>query len=234
MQRQPPALPWRPAPQSRRRRQTEIRELMALARQRRLRRGRPRTPTRRFSACTTPPRWRCAISGCRGTTACGWRTGSGMMPETAVIMATRRQDVGRRHEPAPGVIDYLTKPFMHDRLRNRWCADRVAQGGRDSRRWRRNLRGSGEPAPAPERRARPANRLRHGARRPHCRYPVRSRRVRTPTASPRCRRVGVALQLREDDMVSLERAALLHDVGKLAMPKRSSGSPRRSRSRNRT
>ena len=30
--------------------------------------------------------------------------------------------------------------------------------------------------------------------------------------------VGCALQLREEDMASLERAALLHDVGKLAMP----------------
>ena len=30
--------------------------------------------------------------------------------------------------------------------------------------------------------------------------------------------VGMALQLREEDMASLERAALLHDVGKLAMP----------------
>ena len=41
------------------------------------------------------PPSRCATSGCRGTTACGWRTRSASdSPETAVIMATGVQDVG--------------------------------------------------------------------------------------------------------------------------------------------
>src|SRR5688500_9387693 len=67
-------------------------------------------------------------------------------PETAVIMATGVLDVG----PAvtslrQGVIDYLTKPFGRDRLR-----ESVVRGvewhnaARDSRRWRDTLDGDVE------------------------------------------------------------------------------------------
>lgn len=62
-------------------------------------------------------------------------------PETAVIMATGVQDVGPAVESLRhGVIDYLTKPFGRDRLR-----DAVVRGldwhrsAWDARRWRESL-----------------------------------------------------------------------------------------------
>ena len=146
-------------------------------------------------------------------------------PETAVIMATGVPDV----EPAvtslrQGVIDYLTKPFGPDRLR-----ESVSRGldwhkaARDARRWRESARrGSGESAPPVVGCADGAHdRLRCGARRlavgahaggPRCvrarlscRRSCRERRLRDGPVGP-------------EDMEALERAALLHDVGKLAMP----------------
>src|SRR5438876_373966 len=62
-------------------------------------------------------------------------------PETAVIMATGVQDVASAVASLrQGVIDYLTKPFGRDRLR-----DAVSRGlkwhraARESRRWRESL-----------------------------------------------------------------------------------------------
>src|SRR6188508_3306057 len=62
-------------------------------------------------------------------------------PETAVIMATGVQDVGSAVTSLrQGVIDYLTKPFGRDRLR-----ESVMRGlewhraATDSRRWRESL-----------------------------------------------------------------------------------------------
>src|SRR3954470_25075857 len=64
-------------------------------------------------------------------------------PETAVIMATGVQDVGSAVTSLrQGVIDYLTKPFGRDRLR-----ESVSRGlewhkaARHSRRWRESLQG---------------------------------------------------------------------------------------------
>lgn len=145
-------------------------------------------------------------------------------PETAVIMATGVQDVGfavtsLRH----GVIDYLTKPFGPDRL-----SESVLRGiewhqaARESRRWREAL----EEEVA--------------ARREDLRDAVESLTIESDAAldglltvltlsdrdayahayrvAALAASVGCALQFSDDDMAALERAALLHDIGKLAMP----------------
>jgi response regulator RpfG family c-di-GMP phosphodiesterase len=145
-------------------------------------------------------------------------------PETAVIMATGVQDV----EPAvtslrQGVIDYLTKPFGRDRLR-----ESVLRGvewhhaARESRRWRETLEGEVEV-----RRDRLRDALAHLTidsdmaldglltaltLADRAAY-AHAYRVATLAAS-----VGCAMRLTEQDMASLGRAALMHDVGKLAMP----------------
>jgi len=145
-------------------------------------------------------------------------------PETAVIMATGVPDVGSAVTSLrQGVIDYLTKPFGRDRLR-----ESVVRGiewheaARASRRWRERLEGEVEG-----RRRRLSDAL--GAFTIDCDTALdgllsvltladrdayaHAYRVAALAAS-----VGCAMQLGQDDMASLERAALLHDVGKLAMP----------------
>ena len=145
-------------------------------------------------------------------------------PETAVIMATGVQDVTSAVTSLrQGVIDYLTKPFGRDRLR-----ESVFRGiewhktATDSRRWRTALEREID------------------VRRQHLgdalsSLPIDSDgaldgllsvltladrdayahayRVAALSAS-----VGCALQLSDEEMASLERAALMHDIGKLAMP----------------
>jgi len=145
-------------------------------------------------------------------------------PETAVIMATGVQDVGSAVTSLrQGVIDYLTKPFGRDRLR-----ESVLRGmewhkaAADSRRWRESL--DGEVA---ERRQRLSDALSTltidndaaldgllaaltmADRDAY----AHAYRVAALAAS-----VGCALALCDDDMAALERASLLHDIGKLAMP----------------
>jgi putative nucleotidyltransferase with HDIG domain len=145
-------------------------------------------------------------------------------PETAVIMATGVQDVGPAVESLrQGVIDYLTKPFGRDRLR-----EAVLRGldwhrsAWDARRWRESLE-----------------------------QEMQIRRVRLSDAITALRidsdetldamlsmltltdrdayahgyrvaalSVSVArlLRLPEADLPGLEHGALLHDIGKLAMP----------------
>lgn len=145
-------------------------------------------------------------------------------PETAVIMATGVQDVGSAVTTLrQGVIDYLTKPFGRDRLRE--SVSRAVEwhkAAMDSRRWRETLEGE-----VTRKRQRLGEAL---ASMPidddhaldgvlaaltagdHDAY-AHAYRVAALAAS-----VGCALRLHEDDMASLERGALLHDVGKLAMP----------------
>src|SRR4051794_37335904 len=145
-------------------------------------------------------------------------------PETAVIMATGVQDVGSAVTSLrQGVIDYLTKPFGRDRLR-----ESVSRGiewhkaARDSRRWRETLDGE------------------VGQKRQHLNDALAALTIDSDLAldgllatltqadqdaythayrvAALSASVGRALMLGDEDMTSLERAALLHDVGKLAMP----------------
>jgi response regulator RpfG family c-di-GMP phosphodiesterase len=145
-------------------------------------------------------------------------------PETAVIMATGVHDVGSAVTSLrQGVIDYLTKPFGRERLR-----ESVSRGlewhkaARESRRWRETLDGEME-----------RKRQRLGSALSSLTIDsdesldgllsaitladrdayAHAYRVAALAAS-----VGRAMLLDEDDMASLERAALLHDVGMLAMP----------------
>ena len=145
-------------------------------------------------------------------------------PETAVIMATGVQDVNSAVTSLrQGVIDYLTKPFGRDRLR-----ESVLRGiewhkaATDSRRWREAL-----DAEVGERRRRLSEALSSLTIDSDAALDglltaltltdrdayAHAYRVAALAAS-----VGCALALVPDDMASLERAALLHDVGKLAMP----------------
>ena len=145
-------------------------------------------------------------------------------PETAVIMATGVQDLGSAVTSLrQGVIDYLTKPFGRDRLR-----ESVSRGlewhraALDSRLWRETLDGEVD-----RRRARLTDALEALTIDSDAALDgllsvltlsdrdayAHAYRVAALSAS-----VGSAMQLSEDDMVSLERGALLHDVGKLAMP----------------
>jgi putative two-component system response regulator len=145
-------------------------------------------------------------------------------PETAVIMATGAIDVGAVVTGlSQGVIDYLTKPFGRDRLQ-----ESIVRGlewhkaARDSRRWRETLERELE-----ERRLRLSatlagqtidsdaaldNLLSDLTLEDPDLY-AHSYRVAAVAAV-----VGYTMQLDEEDMVALERAAIFHDVGKLAMP----------------
>jgi len=145
-------------------------------------------------------------------------------PETAVILATGVQDVGSEVTSlGQGVIDYLTKPFGRDRLRAS-----VVRGiewhraARDSRRWRDSLERE-----VAGRRQRLRDAL--GALTIDCETAIddllsgltladRDAYAHACRVAALSARMGSAMQLGEDDMASLARAALLHDIGKLAMP----------------
>lgn len=145
-------------------------------------------------------------------------------PETAVIMATGVQDVGSAVTSLrQGVIDYLTKPFGRDRLR-----ESVSRGlewhkaARDSRRWRDAL--DGEVA---RRRDRMSDALASltidsdatlDALLSLLTLADRDAYAHAYRVAALAASVGRAMYLVADDMEALERAALLHDVGKLAMP----------------
>ena len=144
-------------------------------------------------------------------------------PDTAVIMATGVQDVGSAVTSLRnGVVDYLTKPFGRDRLRE------SVQRGLDwhraaceSRRWRESLDDEVE------------------IKRLHLCDVIAASTIDSdetldgllatlladPEAYAHAYRVaalaasvGRAMSLAADDMEALERAALVHDIGKLAMP----------------
>ncbi len=145
-------------------------------------------------------------------------------PDTAVIIATGLNDVASAVESLrQGVVDYLTKPFERDRL-----CEAVSRGVEwhrsacDSRRWRELLEDEVH------------------ARRSHLEDVIASQFVdsdddldvllatlmaTSPEAYAHAYRVaalsatvGRALDLDAADITTLERAALLHDLGKLAMP----------------
>jgi putative two-component system response regulator len=145
-------------------------------------------------------------------------------PETAVIIATGLNDVGSAVASLrQGVVDYLTKPFERDRL-----CEAVSRGVEwhraacDARRWRERLEDEMH------------------ARRAHLEDIIASHFVdgdddldvllatlmaTAPDAYAHAYRVaalsaavGRTLGLSPPDVVTLERAALMHDLGKLAMP----------------
>jgi response regulator RpfG family c-di-GMP phosphodiesterase len=145
-------------------------------------------------------------------------------PETAVIIATGHNDGGPAVESLrQGVVDYLTKPFERDRL-----CEAVSRGVEwhrsacDSRRWRERLEDE------------------MFARRSHLEEIISSHFVdcdddldvllatlmaTAPDAYAHAYRVadlsatlGRRLGLSAADLTTLDRAALLHDLGKLAMP----------------
>jgi HD-GYP domain-containing protein (c-di-GMP phosphodiesterase class II) len=145
-------------------------------------------------------------------------------PETAVIMATGVQDVGSAVTSLrQGVIDYLTKPFGRDRLR-----ESVLRGvewhkaAADSRRWRASL-----DVEVEQRRQRLSDALAAltvdsdvalDGLLSVLTLPDRDAYAHAYRVAALAASVGCALNLPDDDMQALERAALLHDVGKLAMP----------------
>ena len=145
-------------------------------------------------------------------------------PDTAVIIATGLNDVSSAVESLrQGVVDYLTKPFERDRL-----CEAVSRGVEwhrsacDSRRWREQLEDE------------------MFARRSHLEDIIASQFVDSdddldvllatltatnPDAYAHAYRVAAlsvsvarALDVSEPEIATLERAALLHDLGKLAMP----------------
>ena len=145
-------------------------------------------------------------------------------PDTAVIIATGANDAGAAVESLrQGVVDYLTKPFERDRL-----CEAVSRGvawhrsACDSRRWRERLEDEMD------------------GRRSHLEMVIASQFVDSdedldvllatltatnPEAYAHAHRVAAlagsvarALDLTPSDVVTVERGALLHDLGKLAMP----------------
>ena len=145
-------------------------------------------------------------------------------PETAVIMATGVQDVASAVTSLQsGAIDYLTKPFGRDRLR-----DSVMRGvewhraARESRRWREALER--------ELHARRDRIIEEIASLPIDGDAALDRMLTTltladPAAYAHAYRVAAlaisiarVMGLPPEDFPALEHAALFHDVGKLAIP----------------
>jgi response regulator RpfG family c-di-GMP phosphodiesterase len=145
-------------------------------------------------------------------------------PDTAVVMATGVQDVGSavtslRH----GVIDYLMKPFGRDRLRE------AVQRGLDWHRAAVEARQSRDvhELEAQQRRERLAQAL--GSLRIDSRESlegmVTALSLQDGTVLEHCRRIAAraaatarALDMADEGVDALERAALAHEVEKLALP----------------
>jgi response regulator RpfG family c-di-GMP phosphodiesterase len=145
-------------------------------------------------------------------------------PETAVIMATGVQDVGAAVESLrQGVVDYLTKPFGRDRLR-----DAVVRGvewhrsARDSRRWRETLEYEMQSRQS---RLAEAISVLHIDSDATLDAMLSMLTMSNRDAYAHAYRVAAlsvsiarAMGLAEDEAAEIERGALLHDLGKLAMP----------------
>jgi putative nucleotidyltransferase with HDIG domain len=145
-------------------------------------------------------------------------------PDTAVIIATAASDVGSAVESlGQGVVDYLTKPFERERL-----CEAVSRGVEwhrsacDSRRWRQLLEGEMQ------------------SRQAHLAEVIASQFVDSdesldillatltavnPEAYSHAHRVATLsasvarlLGLTDPEVATVERGALLHDLGKLTMP----------------
>ena len=145
-------------------------------------------------------------------------------PETAVIMATGVQDVGAAIVSLrQGVVDYLTKPFGRDRLREAvWRGVEWHRSARDSRRWRESLE---EEVQARYDKLARAIRSIHVDSDEALDAMLSMLTISDREAYAHAYRVaavsvsiGRALGLSEADLGTLERGALLHDLGKLVMP----------------
>lgn len=147
-----------------------------------------------------------------------------LRPETAVIMATGVQDVGPGVESVrQGVVDYLTKPFGRDRLRE--AVTRGLEWHRaawDARRWRETLEQELEM-----RRARLCGAMTSlridsdealDAMLSMVMLSDRDAYQHAHRVAEMARQLGAALGMTADALETLTRAALLHDVGKLAVP----------------
>jgi response regulator RpfG family c-di-GMP phosphodiesterase len=145
-------------------------------------------------------------------------------PETAVIMATGVQDVGAAVESIRhGAVDYLTKPFGRDRLRE--AVDRGLEWHRsawDARRWRESL--DAERDVRQRRLSDAVGGLRIDS--DDALDAMLSMLTLTdPDAYAHAGRVAAlagslarAMALPAAGVRAIERAALLHDLGKLAIP----------------
>jgi putative two-component system response regulator len=145
-------------------------------------------------------------------------------PETALIMATGVHDVGAAVlSLRQGVIDYLTKPFGRDRLR-----EAVMRGldwhraARESRRWREALEGEMQVRRQRLADALSALRIEDDAT---LDATLSMLTLSDPDVYTHAYRVAAlavsvarSLQLADDSVIALEHAALLHDLGKLAVP----------------
>jgi response regulator RpfG family c-di-GMP phosphodiesterase len=152
-------------------------------------------------------------------------------PETAVIMASGVQDAG----PAvaglgEGVVDYLVKPFGGDRLR-----EAVLHGlewhrsAWDARQWRQTLEEDMQVRRSRLNAAIAANRVDSDETLASMLAMVTSSDRAALSHAYRvadlCVKIGRALQVPDVEIVVLGRAALLHDVGKLALPEAILGKP---------
>ena len=145
-------------------------------------------------------------------------------PETAVIMATGVQDVDAAVSSLRrGVLDYLTKPLSRDRLREAvWRGVEWHRGARDSRRWRESLE---QDVQARHQKLARAIRSVHVDSDEALDAMLSMLTISDREAYAHAYRVaavsvsiGRALGPSDADLGTLERGALLHDVGKLVMP----------------
>jgi putative nucleotidyltransferase with HDIG domain len=151
-------------------------------------------------------------------------------PETAIIMATGVFDHGHATHLGDSVVDYLTKPFGRDRLR-----DAVVRGiewhrsARDARCWRDRLEAEVEL-----RRARLARAI--GGCLVDSDEAIVSLLASLTAGQPQCyahavrvadlsARVAAAMGLTDEEVTTIRRGALLHDLGKLSMPEALLGKP---------
>jgi putative nucleotidyltransferase with HDIG domain len=145
-------------------------------------------------------------------------------PETAVIMATGVHDVGAAVlSLRQGVIDYLTKPLRRDRVR-----EAVMRGldwhrsACESRRWREALQGEMDTRRRRMADALAALRIEDDATLDATFSMLTLNDADAYAHAYRVAALAVsvarALHLPEEQIVAVERAALLHDLGKLAVP----------------
>lgn len=147
-----------------------------------------------------------------------------LFPETAVIMATGVQDVGAAVDSLrQGVVDYLTKPFGRDRVR-----EAVVRGlewhraARDSRRWRVTLEREMQSRHSRLSDAIAALHIDSDAALDAMlsMLTMSDREAYAHAYRVAALSVSVArlLGMSADEVRTIERGALLHDLGKLAMP----------------